>query len=87
MVVMSIGGPFYDHWTKIISFVTAGEDGGNDSDLTEPTAWDELWFYVTLASMGVVTIFEMILQVTILPQVFAWIDEVETIEVKEVIYL
>ena len=87
LVTVSISGPFFLYWSEIITIVTWGEFTGDDGDLTEPTAWDELMFYVAVASMVSVTIFEMIMQVTILPQVFSWAEEVETLGMSELIYV
>ena len=56
MVVMSISGPFYEHWASVITFVTDAEDYGKDG-----SGWNELGFILALVGMGAFTIFEMIM--------------------------
>ena len=77
VVMASIMGPFFAHWYVIIEFFLAGEVGGQEWSAGDSsiTAYDELFFWTTMAAMGALTIFEMILQVVLLPQVFEWVEE------------
>ena len=68
---LSIFGPFFTHWAAIANFVLVAEDGGK-----EDTGYDEFGFYTALAAYVSVTMFQMVVQIVWLPEVFDWVDAV-----------
>ena len=64
VVLLSLIGPFFNHWWMLIDFILVGENGGNDWDWTASsnTAYDELWFYLSLAMYSAYTVFQCLVQ-------------------------
>jgi len=76
VVSLTIVGPFVNQWRalgSIISVADAGCYGYTNGNCD--TLYSYLWFYLGLAIYSVSTIFEMIIQTTILPKVFDGIDQ------------
>ena len=64
IVTLSILGPFAAHWYTLAQFYLAGEG----------SYLDDLEFWLWFAIYGAFTIFQMIIQVVLLPQVYDWSD-------------
>ena len=66
VILLSLVGPFWNHWWMLIDFVDAMENAGADWDWTQGydsiTGYDELWFYLSLALYSFYTLFEGIVQ-------------------------
>ena len=76
VVLLSVIGPFWNHWWMIIDFILAGEFGGKDWDWTTGldgrTAYDELWFYLSTALYAAYTIFQGLVQLQLIPMIIDW---------------
>ena len=70
---LSLSGPFVVHWIAIGQYVIDSENGGNDGDASDPTAFDELGFWLTLMLQAYITVLEATAQIYILPKVYDWI--------------
>ena len=80
IVLLSLVGPFWDHWWALIDFILAGENGGKDWDWSCTngadciTAYDELWFYLSLALYSFYTLFEGLVQLQLAPMIINWTE-------------
>ena len=65
IVTFSILGPFANHWYQLAGFYLAGEGSYLDS----------LEFWIWFAAYSAFTIFQQIVQLILLPQIYDWADE------------
>ena len=70
VTTLSILGPFAMHWYALAQFYLAGEGSYLDS----------LEFWIWFALYGAFTIFQQIIQVVLLPQVYDWADSASTLD-------
>ena len=70
VVSASISGPFAAHWVVLAGFYLAGEGSYLDS----------VTFWIYFAGYAAFTIFQMIVQVIMLPSVMAWAEEAPTLD-------
>ena len=76
---ISVFGPFVAQWRALGSWISGADAawgscgyGGNGC---EAGLYDEMWFYLGLLIFSISTLFEMIIQTTILGKVFEGIGE------------
>lgn len=78
IVLMSLIGPFWNHWWMIIDYILVGQNGGKDWDWTTGidgiTAYDELWFYLAGALYVFYTVFESLVQLQLAPMIINWTE-------------
>ena len=79
LVEITFLGPYFAHWKAITDFILLGEAMDNDSTDDNFKSFDEVGFYVWIAIYGAVTIFEMIIQITVAPRIFEWLESAETL--------
>lgn len=81
LIWLSIMGPFFFHWYATVSFIINGDNGGSSwSGTGSVTAYDEFLFWLTWILQACLTIFEMIMQVVILPKVLDWVETAEILD-------
>ena len=63
VVGLSLMGPFFNHWVALIDFILAGENAGKDWNWGDSsiTAYDELWFYLSLTLYFAYTVFQALI--------------------------
>ena len=83
LVEITFLGPYFAHWKAITDFILLGEVMDNDWTDDNWKSFDEVGFYVWIAIYGAVTIFEMIIQITVAPRIFEWLESAETLDNDE----
>jgi len=72
---LTVFGPFVEQWRSIGRWISVADNGYGYGDNGADSAYGDLWFWLGLVILSVTTLFEMIIQVTILGKVFEGIGE------------
>jgi hypothetical protein len=70
-VTISLGGPFFMYWVVITDMLTTATDTAN---------WASWLWWVLFGVAVVYAIASIVFQVIFVPQVYAWVEEAETVE-------